>query len=828
MHGNDRSDVSGIVHEFVQLSAFHYAGFVYDRRDLKRRFVVEILINQFSVAVLLASDYDAALQRAGFGDGCYRFDYNLDPTLITANCTISARIANKDEELTTLHHRGLAKDYKNAVHATKDISYTAEPNSGFTIKRRAGKVSWSGGLTIAGHVSFERSFNDETDGQHSTIVVKEGGRAIVEKTVIPWQGIKTSVGLSQRNASFMLELPLSFADGVPHKLEVSIKGGASLEGSPIEIYVPNISILETDLSLVSSILYTPGITQQFLSKLLCCSVPLNSGYEAWSKELQRLPMFPQTGSRGIVDVAVLIIGSEEELLVKSLKSLEGSADVDWVAVSVPASEQNIVFENSDLIAAVDEIKKSLGEKLSAGTPLVVISAGTTLHPWALHVLGTKILDNVHLDVVYADYEITELGTAGTRRYPRFLPGPDYERWIEQAYPAHIFASSYSKIEEAAHRRITSTYRLCNALIDHIAPAISKSTSHLPVVLANCHVPTATKTTAHKLGEAAISHLRARGLPHCTYSLRNSKNLINISRTDRTQIKPVSVILENTAIESERTSRIFSLLQQANIHFEILTNDGFWKFDPHKATPLERKYETNRGQRTVLAIPRCFSSRAEGLNSLIADATFELIAFFDASIEPVSMEWVANAIDRLYESNVGAISPVIRYADGTVREAGVTFGSSFDPDRGLAGTGKTDYGYMDILQTSHERSSLSLSCCIIRKQSWHECCGFNGSYLPNFLFDIDLFLHMRAKGFRLIVQPCDDVMWLGSEPTLRDPQLVDGLARELGQLRSRWSSLMCDDPSYNPNLGLPESSHSLAWPPRSLQWRGGDAGWAGAP
>lgn len=822
MNGNRRDDASGLVHEFVQLSTFHYAGFVCDKNNFTRRFVVEIIINEVSVAALHANSYDEALRHAGFGDGCYRFDYSLDSSLIVGSCRISARLANLDLELASLHNCGLKEDIKTQINVQSDASRFRDSSREFIIKKRTGKVSWSAGLIITGQISFDQPCNDQATRQQRTVVVKEKGRVVLEKTVIPWQGIKTSADLAQRDAAFMLALPLSFADGVPRKLDVSVQDGTALEGSPISIYVPDLGIFSADTYAANKILSAQGMTQRFLHKLISCTVPLASGYKAWSEELQRLPLIPETASRDMIDVAVLIIGSEEEFLIKTLESLEASLAVDWVAVNVPTLEHDLIFESSDLKTAIGEIRSSLGDRFSERTPLVVISAGTTLHPSALHILGKKITANTHLDVIYADYEVSEPETAENRKYPRFLPAPDYERWIEQAYPVHLFASTFSKISDAANLELTSTYRLCNSLIDHIAPSISKSTSHFPVVLGNCRIPALSKATAHKLGEAAISHLYARGLMHCSYFPRASVQSINICRFGASKLARVSVILDNETIESVRCDGIFSLFQQTNISFEILTSDGCRMWDRFEASPLLRAHEEKLALQSSRSTAPCFANRCAGLNKLISKAKYEVIIIIDRNIELISSAWAIEALDRLQESDAGAVSPVIRYADGTVREAGMTFGSGFEPDRGLAGTSKDDSGFMDILQTGHERMSLSVSCCVFEKKSWFDCSKFDDKYFPNFFFEVDFFFRVRAKGLRLIVQPCDDVVWVGSERSLHDASSVDGLARELAQLRSRWANLMCDDPSYNPNFGLDHSYHSLAWPPRSVHWRGGDA------
>lgn len=814
------NDVTNLAHEFIQISKFNYAGFVCDKNDLNRRFIVEIFVNNFSVAALPANTYDEALQHSGLGDGCYRFDYVLDPSLITAVCTITARLANMEVELASCSHSSAEENRRTTVNIIRSGSQSESPNNGYVIKKKLGKIFWTGGLNIFGHISFGHSLNARGISQQCTIVVKEGDKVVVEKTVVPWQGIKTSADLGRGDASFTISLPSSFADGVPHKLDVCFTNGIPLEGSPLAIYLPDLITFENDAESKFKLLRSSGISQQYLHTLTCCSVPLDTGYETWSSELQNYHLFPRATSGRMIDIAVIIIGSDEDHLVNTINSLKAALAVDWVAVNVPTSEQCVVFDSNDLKAAIAEIKNSLGERLSDSTPVVVIGVGTVLHPSALHIIGEKLLTEGHLDIVYADYEVTKLEAGKQRKYPKFLPSPDYERWIEQAYPANLFASTFSKISKVLERGITSTYRFCNALIDDSGPSITKASSHLPIVLADCRIPILSNATAHELGEAAISHFTARGLRHCQYALRDSVQSIRVSRFKDFSVTPLSIILETETADSERTKNIISLFQRTSIRFEILTGTGFRIFSDSEPESFAYEQEQNAAIRKKSSHPPYVQNRADELNALISSAKFDAIVIIGSDIEHLSLKWLIEAVDRLHENNVGAVSPVIRYGDGTVREAGVTFGAGFDPVRGLAGTSKTDYGYMDILQTAHERSSLSVSCCVFNRQSWSGCLGFDAKFFPNSYFDVDFFLRFRTKGLRLIVQPCEDVVWVGSEQSLCDVRVSDGMARELAQLRSRWAPLMCNDPSYNPNFGLHDAYHSLAWPPRSLRWRSG--------
>src|SRR5271157_5189089 len=75
------------------LAGGQVVGHVFDENDLERRFVVELLIDGFSVALGRAEGFDADLARDGFGDGCYAFGFYVDAAALSSAHVIEVRLA---------------------------------------------------------------------------------------------------------------------------------------------------------------------------------------------------------------------------------------------------------------------------------------------------------------------------------------------------------------------------------------------------------------------------------------------------------------------------------------------------------------------------------------------------------------------------------------------------------------------------------------------------------------------------------------------------------------------------------------------------------------
>src|SRR5215472_2919046 len=80
--------------DFGRLNDRIFGGYVVDKSDLLRRFVVEILVDGYPTKLARADGYHNELALEGVGDGCYAFACDLPDRVIEQANVVEARIAN--------------------------------------------------------------------------------------------------------------------------------------------------------------------------------------------------------------------------------------------------------------------------------------------------------------------------------------------------------------------------------------------------------------------------------------------------------------------------------------------------------------------------------------------------------------------------------------------------------------------------------------------------------------------------------------------------------------------------------------------------------------
>ena len=184
-------------------------GWVVQKSNPTRRFVVEIDREDEPLAVLRSDTYLPLLRDRGHGDGCYCFVLALadaGPDAGRQIRTYRLRIANEPTVLAV---------------ATQARTKTPE-----TITRLGGTVVWRGGLRLSG-------------------TLRGSGRGLREDPLQVFEGsqrLDVAIALTPgenpgRERAFDLFIPAHLTDGSLHALRILDDSGTELDGSPVWIAV---------------------------------------------------------------------------------------------------------------------------------------------------------------------------------------------------------------------------------------------------------------------------------------------------------------------------------------------------------------------------------------------------------------------------------------------------------------------------------------------------------------------------------------------------------------------------------------------------------------
>ena len=301
---------------FERVSETLFFGYVLDPQDLRKRFVVEILLDGVPVKLLRAEQYDPQLRNRSFGDGCYAFEFAAKPAWLERHHVIEARVANTDERL------------RDAILLSASL-----PDD----RRQAplGTVSWSGGIRLSGWVRDEQ--NHELGVQ-----AFEGDILLSEVPLDRWAHVETEDKLLAGRIGFELWLPQTLADGRIHRIRVIDHNGYELVGSPV-------SILAFCDGLQSFLAKTEFATAdklrlEYLEELMPMSLPF-SCFTEWQ---ERFPL-PHSFGQSPAAVAIVLVGNGDPE-----KSLAGpgiqSSQQRWTAVVLPQADTvGDAFDPVDLV-----------------------------------------------------------------------------------------------------------------------------------------------------------------------------------------------------------------------------------------------------------------------------------------------------------------------------------------------------------------------------------------------------------------------------------------------------------------------------------------------
>lgn len=163
---------------------------------------------------------------------------------------------------------------------------------------------------------------------------------------------------------------------------------------------------------------------------------------------------------------------------------------------------------------------------------------------------------------------------------------------------------------------------------------------------------------------------------------------------------------------------------------------------------------------------------------------------------MSTDWLTEMVGTCRLEGVGAVGAKLLYADGRIQHAGVTLGV-----HGLTGhafEGRLDrFAPVEVGFYAHiprDVSAVTAACLLTRRDTYLEVGGFDEEALAVAWNDTDFCLRLRARGWRVVMNPLAELIHLGSAS--RGEAKND---REVQVMFARWGDQIARDPYYNPNL-----------------------------
>ncbi|WFU39450.1 glycosyltransferase [Bradyrhizobium sp. CB82] len=755
-------------HEFARTEETGFSGFIYDPKDLTRRFVVELLLDGLPVRLARAEAYVPKLAAKAIGDACYGFSFALTPELLSDSLLAEVRLANGSDAIGTSIQLGEAAEVS-------------------TDSRGLGAVEWMGGLRFRGWVRCPAT--------ESPIV-----RAVVDGEPIAEaraSGFSHIGGIDNANLvkAFDLHLPGDYADGRVRRVHFITEDELQLTVAPVTF----VAFPDTVERFFAGFSETESerLRGQMLDRLLPASAPFTS-YVDWRKRWDERAQSPSP----IVTVdrptaVVLVAGGNEEI---SLESLDRQQHGNWVAAVLPSLEGPGSFDP-------DELRDFLARDGRDAEIVVFAPTGTVFDQLALEGLAQGFVTIPQARSVYCDLEISG---EDARPWPLALPAFDYERMLEQGYCAQLFAMDRATVLAALAARPTNLYRVFNSQFDDSNASRNKQVVHVPIPLGRMP-PLDVVVHSRLLAKASLTHLAARGIAAETKAQRGALlPAAWVTRKPKPRTLTVIIPVRNRKdLLATCLSSIAPALTKARARVLVVDNDS------SDADMIDYLVTLKRSGTDVLAVPGAFNFAR--LNNLAVEACdSDDVLLLNNDIRAMDTAWLAEMQGRLAEADVGAVGALLLWPSSMIQHAGVTLGASFAAQHIGNDRLASDPGYGDMLKVARECGSVTAACLLTRRSDYLDAGGLDEVRFPINFNDVDYCLSLRSRGKRVIWTPAARLYHHESASRGRD-QVGDKAARferELRNLRNKWGEHLLEDPYYNPNLSLDAVPFSaLAWPPR---------------
>lgn len=782
--------LTDLLHEHVMLaSADRYvasiersvstriSGYVYDRLDPTAQVILELLVDGAPVALTRADLFHPDLSPEKPLGGFHGFIFTLTSGMLSSTAA-QVTVANCRVVLgPPIQLRG------GDLHSSEAA-------------RCAGQVEWQGGLHLTGWL--------RSSGQHneSMVRVEIEGETVVEVLTNRWRHVSQD-GTLRAAPAFAFHLPTRFADGLTKQVVVTNGAGLPLGGSPLNL-VAFPDALETLVRETYGADNGPVAARaRLFDSLLPRSQPLDS-LASWVKH-HPLPLGPHSQD----PLAVILVGDVPDDVARTLESLEAEVGLVWVAGALP-SRDRIGFHPPDLL-------EFLRGDACRCTNLLVIQAGSRLHPGAAPRLAAALAEDPQALLAYGDIAMSHHGQVDGRlagegfesEIALAFPSFDYERWLEQGYGALLMALPIRVAEGLLCAGADNLYRLANASFDG-AVRPREHVVHVPGIAAI--VPPLDRAAATRwLSIATRQHLERRKIV-AQVSPTRAALLPSVRVMRQRPSGDITVIIPTRDRADLLKSCLTSIrpgLERVGAHLVVVDNDSS---DPETLALLQTVSES--GGR-ILHKPGPFNY-ARLMNRAVARVSTPFVCFLNNDVEASDAYWLEELAGRLGEPSTVAVGAVLHWPSGVVQHGGIVLGPKFEASHAFCDRMGEDPGYTDLLRVASEPSALTGACLVFRRDAYVAVGGMDEVRFPINFNDVDLCLKFGAAGGAVVLSPHAILKHHESATRGRNwrPDQRGHFQRELAFLRSRWGEILMADPAYSPLLALSDIPYSaLACPPR---------------
>lgn len=748
-------------------------GWAYDPENLQRRLVVEIVGDDYPLAVGVAQIWIEEL--AEIGDGCYGFCLSLPVEKLRYVGRLRARLANGEDWL------------EGVIYPSGKPMPSLPP--------LLGQVANRNGLRLSGWALHPASPSEAVE-----LEIYEGHRLLGRVLADQNTEELADLGRDSRYRGFEFTLPFEFADGKCHEIKVLDRHGQSLQASPLQV-ICYPSAIDTYLATLpgngADVDYFRVLARQFqdYQDYLPASVDF-SAYADWARCFADRAI--SQASEPAQPFLLLVFGNGD--LNATLTSLLGqSHQVFSVLVrgECGIADPRIVYvDPGEWLSRVEQSLKTHRGLLG------FVQAGDTLANHALSAFALAFEDPL-VRMAYSDCDFC--GSDGRPVRAWFKPDWDYDLFLAQQLTHHGFMvrSEILPLDSPWLASPEAWPWLAVAEIGDDGRAI-------------CHIDRVLYHRKLDNDFPELEKIIEQLLPKIDPRLKIKETLADGSLRSIEWPHPetwptVSLIVPTRDHKALLAKCVDSLLKTDYPRLEIIVVDN----DSQQPATLDYLQSLESGAVKVIRYPHRFNySRINNL--AVEQAEGGIVGLINDDVEAMDGQWLKAMVTHLLRPNVGAVGAKLLWRNGMVQHAGVLLGMN-----GIAGHigndwEESDLGYFGYNQVARKVSAVTAACLICRKSDYLALGGLDEQAFPVAFNDVDFCMRLVEAGKYILWTPEAKLWHAESASRGRDdlPEKLARLEKEKTEFKRRWGEKLYFDPYYNINLNLDRFSHKgLAFPPR---------------
>jgi O-antigen biosynthesis protein len=541
------------------------------------------------------------------------------------------------------------------------------------------------------------------------------------------------------------------------------------------------------------------------------------------KEIDKFPSKPK------ISIIMSLFNPNPICISEAIKSVIEQSYFDWeLCIVINSSMEVGSYDELHQIANADSrIKLLYGKKIediselynaalkvTNGEWLILLNDQDLLAKHALLYVVDSINTSPSIRLIYSD--IDRVDKLGNRIDPYFKPDWDQDLFYSQGDFLHFSVYKMSLVNEVRGFHYGYEGSLIYDLTLRCTERIDKKQiHHIPRVLchrqANKDIVADSKISSRE--KSLNDHFARKGIK---VKLEQVQNGHRVKYKIPNEPPCVSIIIptkDRITLLEKCIDSILMKTEYSNYEIIILDNGSV---EPESINYLSRLSENSK----IRVISDDSAFNYSKLNNSAADeACGDVLLLLNNDVEIINNDWLAEMVSHVLRPEIGVVGAKLYYPDDTIQHAGVVLGI-----HGVAGhvhrfLPKDNAGYFGRANLIQSFSAVTGACMAVRKQVYLEVGGMNEE-LPIACNDIDFCLKVRGAGYTNVWTPYAELYHHESASRGFDdtPEKIERSKKEVAYMQKRWGDIIKNDPAYNPNLTLDFEDFSLAWPPRTVDYK----------